>query len=246
MGVRVICDDKGVGAIPGVLGGSGGVCRFCMIELDWHKNSDLGSAVGTVTGLNSTTHCLIECVVLLIKQIGIVTPLVLSSVVFMAPRLILYTIEVVRLYRTWSKLSDCIVHGRSRQIILYMGFNERKKGVGKRQSHVSAKYVKSNWNITLMWGGFEWCWFLVLCSCHLQCYVLDCTRLPYSRRYIGLPCFSFFLLPSIEAAYFSWYRSHCMIQSWWRPMYDTCMIQSCRTFLVWYQSQSHYYDLSQY
>ena len=82
--------------------------------------------------------------VLLIKQIGIVTPLVLSIVVFMAPRLISYTIEVVRLYCTRSKLSDRIVHGRSCQIISYTGFGERKKGVGKRQSHVSVKYVKSD------------------------------------------------------------------------------------------------------
>ena len=34
MGVRVIHDDEGVGAIPGILGGSGGVCRLCVIELD--------------------------------------------------------------------------------------------------------------------------------------------------------------------------------------------------------------------
>ena len=34
MGVWVIRVDEGMGDIPGVLGGSGGVCRFCAIELD--------------------------------------------------------------------------------------------------------------------------------------------------------------------------------------------------------------------
>ena len=32
----------------------GEVWRSCAIELDWHKNSDLGSEVGTRTSLNST------------------------------------------------------------------------------------------------------------------------------------------------------------------------------------------------
>ena len=53
-----------------------------------------------VTGLNSTTRHLIESVVLLTNQIGIVTPLVLSIVVFMALRLISYTVKTARLDRT--------------------------------------------------------------------------------------------------------------------------------------------------
>ena len=32
--VRVIRGDEGVGDIPGVQGGSGGVCGFCAIELN--------------------------------------------------------------------------------------------------------------------------------------------------------------------------------------------------------------------
>ena len=42
------------------------------------------------TGLNSTMHCQIESVALLTKSIGIVTPLLLSIVVVVALRLILY------------------------------------------------------------------------------------------------------------------------------------------------------------
>ena len=55
-------------------------------RLDWHKNSDLRSEVGFDTGLNSTTHRLIESVALLTKSIGIVTPLILSMVVVVALR----------------------------------------------------------------------------------------------------------------------------------------------------------------
>ena len=36
-------------------------------RLDRHKNSDLGSEVSTVTGLNTNAPCLIESVVLLTK-----------------------------------------------------------------------------------------------------------------------------------------------------------------------------------
>ena len=43
------------------------------------------------TGLNSTMHCRIESMALLTKLIGIVTPLVLSIVVVVAPRLISYS-----------------------------------------------------------------------------------------------------------------------------------------------------------
>ena len=67
-----------------------GVCRFCATKLDWHKNSDWGSEVGIGTGLNSTTRRLIKSVVLLTKQIGIVTPLILSIVVVVALRYISY------------------------------------------------------------------------------------------------------------------------------------------------------------
>ena len=49
VGIRMICDDKGMGDIPGILGGSG-ESAGSVIELDCHKNSDLRSEVGTVTG----------------------------------------------------------------------------------------------------------------------------------------------------------------------------------------------------
>ena len=88
-----------------------GVCRFCATRLDCHKNSDLGSEVCTVTGLNSTTLHLIESVALLTKSIGIVTPLILSIIVVVALRLISYKKELpdhivqvraFRLYHTWA------------------------------------------------------------------------------------------------------------------------------------------------
>ena len=68
------------------------------LRLDWHENSDLGSEVGIVTDLNSTMCHLIESMALLTKSIGIVTPLILSVVVVVAPRLILYirTIQASR------------------------------------------------------------------------------------------------------------------------------------------------------
>ena len=34
MGIWVIRDDGGVGDVPGIRGGSGGVCRFCALELN--------------------------------------------------------------------------------------------------------------------------------------------------------------------------------------------------------------------
>ena len=52
-----------------------------------------------------------ESVALLTKSIGIVTPLVLSIVVMVAPRLILYKEMTARWYRTSRKLADRIVHG---------------------------------------------------------------------------------------------------------------------------------------
>ena len=55
--IWVICGDEGVGDIPGVRGVSGGACRFCAMILDWHKNSDLRSEVGTSTSLNTAMHC---------------------------------------------------------------------------------------------------------------------------------------------------------------------------------------------
>ena len=48
MGVRVIQGCEGMGDIPGIRGGSRGICKFCDSWLDWHKNSDLRS--------KSTTH----------------------------------------------------------------------------------------------------------------------------------------------------------------------------------------------
>ena len=69
--VWVICGDEGMGDIPGIRGDSGGVCGFCAIGLDCHKNSDLRSEVGIGTGLNSTMLRLLESVALLTKSIGI-------------------------------------------------------------------------------------------------------------------------------------------------------------------------------
>ena len=75
------------------------------------------------TGLNSTTCCQIESVALLTKLIGIITPLVLSIVVVVAPRLISYN----------SQSLDCIVHQintrsyrteNQGKILSYMGFSE--------------------------------------------------------------------------------------------------------------------------
>ena len=71
MTIQVICGDKGMGDIPGIRGDSGGVCRFCAIGLDWHKNSDLRSEVSIGTVLNTTTHHQMESVALLTKSIGI-------------------------------------------------------------------------------------------------------------------------------------------------------------------------------
>ena len=48
----------------------------------------------------------------------------------------------------------------------------------------------------------------------------------YSHRYIGLPHFSFFSIPFIEAVYFSRYESCRMIQSWWQLMYNM-ILQDC-------------------
>ena len=45
----------------------GGSASSAQLKLDWHKNSDLGSEVGIVTDLNSTTNCLMESVALLTK-----------------------------------------------------------------------------------------------------------------------------------------------------------------------------------
>ena len=53
--VWVIRGVEGVGDVPGVRGGSGEFWSSCTKELDCHKNSDLGSEVGTDIGLNSTT-----------------------------------------------------------------------------------------------------------------------------------------------------------------------------------------------
>ena len=89
------------------------VCRFCATSLDWHKNSDLGSEASIGTGLNSTTRRLIESMALLTKSIGIITPLMLSIVVVVAWRLILYKKdsqivlymgEVCRSYHTWASV----------------------------------------------------------------------------------------------------------------------------------------------
>ena len=99
-----------------------GVCRFWAIRLDCHKNSDLRSEVRMSTGLNSTTRRQIESVALLTKSIGTVTPLVLSIIVVVAPRLISYT----------SQSSDHIVHQvnvrsyhtkNQGKILSYMGFS---------------------------------------------------------------------------------------------------------------------------
>ena len=70
--------------------GSGGSAGSVQRRLDCHKNSDLGSEAHTGTGLNSTMLCLIESVVLLTKLMEIVAPLILSIVVAVAQRLLLY------------------------------------------------------------------------------------------------------------------------------------------------------------
>ena len=56
----MIRGDEGMGDIPGVRGSSGESVGSAQLELDWHKNSDLGSEVGIVTVLNSTTRDLME------------------------------------------------------------------------------------------------------------------------------------------------------------------------------------------
>ena len=115
----------------------GEVWRSCTIELDWYKNSDLGSEVGTDNSLNSTTLRLLESVALLTKSTGIWTPLILSIVVAVAPRLISYRKEprdhIVqerpgRLYRTQTKL----------EIVSYMGFGVGEVRKEAMQSDVSA------------------------------------------------------------------------------------------------------------
>ena len=96
------------------------------LELNWHKNSDLGSEVGIVTSLNSTMCRLIESMALLTKLIGIVTPLILSIVVCVALRLISYMEgptarivprELARLYHTT----------KDHKIISYKGFSVRNR-----------------------------------------------------------------------------------------------------------------------
>ena len=78
-------------------------------KLNWHKNSDLGSEVGTSTDLNTAMLHLIESVVLLTKSIGIVTPQILSVVVVVAPRLISYK----------SKPPDCIARNKPQDLIVH-------------------------------------------------------------------------------------------------------------------------------
>ena len=78
-----------------------------------------------------------ESMALMTKSIGIVTPLVLSIVVAVAPRLISYRSQGMRSHRSHT----------SWQIVSYMGFNVRKKRKKEtRQSDVSA-WVKSKRNI---------------------------------------------------------------------------------------------------
>ena len=67
MTVWVICGDGGMGDIPGIWGVQGESAGSSQLTLDWHKNSDLGSEVGIVTGLNSTTLHLIESLMPLTK-----------------------------------------------------------------------------------------------------------------------------------------------------------------------------------
>ena len=115
--VWMIRGDEGMGDIPGVRGVQGESAGSAQLKLDWHKNSDLGSEVSIGTGLNSTTCHLIESMALLTKLIGIVTPLILSIVVVVAPRLISYRkdknkpwdhivhVELARSYHTWASMS---------------------------------------------------------------------------------------------------------------------------------------------
>ena len=90
-----------------------------------------------------------ESVVLLTKSIGIVTPLVPSIVVVVAPRLISYRITETRSYRTHD---GCHQH----EIVSYhtwlpdrivQGFGDGKRRRNKRrQSNVSARWMKSDRN----------------------------------------------------------------------------------------------------
>ena len=126
MTIQVIHDDEGMGDIPGIQGGFRGSVGSAQLRLDWHKNSDLRSEVGNGTGLNSTTLCWIESVALMTKAIGIVTLLIPSIIVVVAPRLISYRNklwdhiiqeQVARSYRTRTQTRS----------ILYMGFSGRKR-----------------------------------------------------------------------------------------------------------------------
>ena len=124
-----------------------GVCRFCAMRLDCHKNSDLGSEVSMVTGLNSTMLCLIESVALLTKSIGIVTPLILSIVVVVVLRLISYM----------KRPRDHIVHRLPNRSVSYMGFVMRgreKKRKEAVQCICIVYEVQSRCNI---WGLHHQC-----------------------------------------------------------------------------------------
>ena len=154
MAVWVIRGDEGMGDIPGIRGVQG-VCRFCTMRLNWHKNSDLGSEVGTVTGLNSATRCLIESMALLTKSIGIVTPLVLSIIVVVALRLISYigttpdSPKIVSYKRNTNQgaRSYCIIHGSSDRIIHGLRWNGGVDKEKRAVQHVcEVSEVRSNHN----------------------------------------------------------------------------------------------------
>ena len=85
---------------------------------------------------------------LLTKSIGIVTPLVLSIVVVVAPRLISYKIAKTRSYRTCdSRHKHEIVSYRTRlQDHIVQGFGDGKGRGGRRQSNASVKKMKSDRN----------------------------------------------------------------------------------------------------
>ena len=112
------------------------------LRLDWHENSDLGSEVSIVTDLNSTMHRLIESVALLTKSIGIITPLILSVIVVVAPRLISYIRTIQASHQIISYKEETSMGTRLYRIVhglWWMG------GIGKRKES-SPMSLRSKWS----------------------------------------------------------------------------------------------------
>ena len=130
-------------------------------------------------------RCLIEFVALLTKSMGIVTPLILSILVCVALRLILYIEKVARSYRTRkSCLKGC-------QIVLYKGFGVRKKEKSKRSSPT---YLHSEWSPIKTWQT------LIMKLTHNQC----CQSLSHTRSTLINPNTGCLLCPCRDVGYFTW------------------------------------------